>query len=281
MKYGGAQPWPVVCPISGQPAPLAFNALVLGRHTVRYHYCESSGFLRTEPPYWLADAYTSAIASTDTGLVQRNLSNALALETLIERLGLAGGRILDVAGGYGLLTRLLRDRGFDAYSTDAYCENLFAMHHQPPTNFRADLLLAFEVLEHVEDGLAFLKDLFLRYGCRTLVFSTTTFEGVVPTPEWWYYAFETGQHISFYQPRTLQMLANRLGVRYLRLRSGLHLFTDRHLPPRFDWAERSGLLARWIAWRVRSRRRDLGLTLRDHEAAKAELARQVVATTAS
>jgi len=208
--------------------------------------------------------------------VQRNLSNALALETLIERLGLVNGRILDVAGGYGLLTRMLRDRGFDAYSTDAYCKNLFATHHEPHTNFQADLLLAFEVLEHVEDGLAFLADLFERYGCRTLVFSTTTFEGSVPPPEWWYYAFETGQHISFYQPRTLQMLANRLGVRYLRLRSGLHLFTDRPLPRGFKWGERSGVLARWLAWRVHSRRRDLGLTQRDHETAKALLTRQFV-----
>ena len=281
MNDAIVQPSPVLCPISGQAALLAFSADILGRHSVRYYYCEASGLLRTEPPYWLADAYTNAIASTDTGLVQRNLGNASALEALIERLDLADGRILDVAGGYGLLARLLRDRGFDAYSTDTYCENLFAMHHEPQTNFQADLLVAFEVLEHIEDGLAFLADLFDRYGCRTLVFSTTTFEGVVPPPEWWYYAFETGQHISFYQPRTLQMLANRLGVRYLRLRSGLHLFTDQPLPPRFDWAERSGVLARWLAWRIRYRRRNLGLTLRDHEVAKAELAQQVVRTTDS
>lgn len=274
MNDAVTQPSQVLCPISGQLAPLAFNALVLGRHSVRYHYCEASGLLRTESPYWLVDAYTNAIASTDTGLVQRNLANASALEILVERLGLGGGCILDVAGGYGLLTRLLRDRGFDAYSTDAYCENLFAMHHEPPTNFQADLLLAFEILEHVEDGPAFLADLFKRYSCRTLVFSTTTFEGPPPPPEWWYYAFETGQHISFYQPRTLHMLAERLGVRYLRLRSGLHLFTDRPLPPRFGWTERSGVLERLLAWRIRSRRRELGLTQRDHKAAKALLAQQ-------
>ena len=252
-----------------------FRATLLGRHDVQYLYCDTSGLLRTESPWWLAEAYRSAIASTDTGLVQRNLINATLLEPLVARLGLEHGRLLDVAGGYGLLTRLLRDRGFDAYSHDPHCQNLFAAGHDPggaATGFRADLLMAFEVLEHVEDGVAFLRGLFERHGCRTLVLSTTTFDGALPGPDWPYYAFETGQHIAFYQRRTLQMLAERTGVRHQVLRSGLHLFTDRALPDAFHRVERSGVLSRWVAWRVRRARRGLSLTQADHEAAKRRLA---------
>ncbi len=262
---------PIRCPVSGKLMQPVFRARLLGRHDVQYHFCDTSGLLRTEPPWWLEEAYASAIASTDTGLVQRNLGNAATLEPLIERLGLAQGRILDVAGGYGLLTRLLRDRGFDAYSTDRYCQNLFAARHEPDTDFRADLLLAFEVLEHVEDGPAFVASLFERYGCRTLVCSTTTFDGEIPGPNWDYYAFETGQHISFYQPRTLQQLAERVGARYFPLRSGLHLITDRALPDAFTRVEQSGVLSRWIAWRTRRARRGLCLTMADHQSARTEL----------
>ena len=249
----------------------AFRATLLGRHEVQYWYGDASGLLCTEPPWWLAEAYASPIASTDTGLVERNLINAATLEPLVTRLGLAHGRLLDAAGGYGLLTRLLRDRGFDAYSHDVHCQNLFAAQHEPGDGFRADLLMAFEVLEHVQDGVAFVRDLFERHGCRTLVLSTTTFDGAIPAPDWPYYAFETGQHVAFYQPRTLQMLAERVGVRHLRLRSGLHLFTDRALPDAFHRVERSGLLSRWVAWRVRRARRGLSLTQADHEAAKRRL----------
>jgi hypothetical protein len=36
------------------------------------------------------------------------------------------GTFVDIGGGYGLLTRLMRDRGFDFYWKDPHCENIFA-----------------------------------------------------------------------------------------------------------------------------------------------------------
>jgi len=127
--------------------------------------------------------------------VQRNISNASTLETLLEVLGFASGRLLDVAGGYGRLCRLLRDKGFDCHTTDKFCQNIFAQDIEPQAGFRADVLFAYEVLEHIESPREFIEDAFHRYGCRNLIFSTMTFAEDVPAPDWWYYSFETGQHI--------------------------------------------------------------------------------------
>ncbi|MDM9385348.1 hypothetical protein QUB80_32355 [Chlorogloeopsis sp. ULAP01] len=44
-----------------------------------YYFCEESGLLKTEKPYWLDEAYQEAIADTDTGLVRRNISNLIVL----------------------------------------------------------------------------------------------------------------------------------------------------------------------------------------------------------
>ena len=128
----------------------------LNKYTVDYFYCKESGLLQTEFPYWLTEAYSAAINLTDTGLVNRNLINAEMLGVMIERLALSGGKLLDIAGGYGLLTRLLRDKGFDCYTTDKYCQNLFAKTFEPAESFKADALFAFEALEHVAEPLKFV-----------------------------------------------------------------------------------------------------------------------------
>lgn len=217
------------CPISGQPMTPVFSEVVLGKHKVTYYYCEASGLLRTEPPYWLAEAYQDAITRTDIGLLDRNVRNSKVLAAITCILGLQNGKLLDLAGGYGVLTRLMRDFGFDCYTTDKYCQNLFAKTFEPGVRFKADILSTFEVLEHVEDPLRHVADAFQQYGCRTLVFSTLTFTGAVPPRDWPYYSFSNGQHITFYQPRTLALLAERLGCKYLMLKPGLHLITDRRL----------------------------------------------------
>jgi hypothetical protein len=182
-----------------------------------------------------------------------------------------GGRYVDVAGGYGVLTRLLRDRGFDAYRTDKYCANLFSIGHEPFDGMQAQALFAFEVLEHVTDPLAFLREELARYQCGSMVFSTLTFSGSAPAPGWWYYSLDTGQHVSFYQPRTLDLLASQLGCEYTRIHEGLHLFMARPLAPWLRRALRSrrvrALLEAWF-WR---RRRLPSLTWPDHLAARQRL----------
>ena len=259
------------CPISGAALTPVFTATILQKHTVQYFHCPVSGLLKTEAPHWLQEAYSSAISSTDTGLVKRNIDTARALELLIDRLKLANGKILDMAGGFGLLTRLLRDAGFDAYTTDPYCKNNHAVGFEPVDGFGADLLLAFEVLEHLEDPVQFLSDAFARYHCRTLIFSTVTYGPEIPPMDWWYYAFETGQHISFYQPRTLDMLATRLGCQYVRLRSGLHLFTDQKITKYFQVSERNGALARLHALAMRRGHSRRSRTVEDHLEMKRKL----------
>lgn len=254
----------VLCPISGAPTRHVFTHKVLGRYDVGYHYSDESGLLRTEPPYWLAEAYQDAIGDADTGLVARNLNNSGMLDAVLDGLGLQDGKLLDLAGGYGLLARLLRDKGYDCYTTDKYCTNLFAKTFEPTAGFVADALFAFEVLEHLEDPLAFLSDAFATHGCRTIVFSTLTFSGGIPPADWWYYSFEGGQHIAFYQERTLALLAERLGCRFFSLNAGLHVITDRDVGRISRFLLTKGTPRRIYAAWVRRKRRGRSRVWEDH-----------------
>lgn len=241
----------------------SFTETVLGKYKVSYFHCLDCGFLRTEEPYWLDEAYNRAISAADTGLLQRNLVIAAKLAAILYFCFDAEGSFVDVAGGYGALTRLMRDIGFDFYWEDRYCENLLAIGFESDKSgpsIRA--LTAFEVLEHVPDPLDFLSSLMLRFRTRNVIFSTETYRGPSPPDsQWWYYAFRTGQHVAFYRKETLQKIAQRLNLNFFSAR-GIYALSERVLPNRLLLAMLSGKLAfplaAYIRWRLGSR------TMSDH-----------------
>lgn len=216
-----------VCQADTRPA---FEQRVLHKYDCRYFFCDDCGFLQTEEPYWLDEAYTRAIADADSGLIRRNLAISRKLSVILFILFDRTGRFLDFAGGYGMLTRMMRDIGFDFYWRDKYAQNILAPGFSAAAgSFPFTAVTAFEVLEHVHNPLDFVAEALESGGSRTLIFSTETFSGTPPLPgQWWYYAPETGQHISFYQSRTLARIAKHHGLNFYS-KAGMHIFTDQRL----------------------------------------------------
>ena len=255
----------MACPICSGPMESCFTARVLGKYSAQYEVCNKCGFLRAHAPHWLDEAYSRAIAAADTGLVMRNIALACKLSgVLYWVVGERGeGRYLDVAGGYGMLTRLMRDIGFDFYWSDKYCDNLVALgfefsHAQRPCR----AVTAMEVLEHLTDPAAFVEETLALSGAQTLLFTTELYEGPPPQPNaWWYYAFSTGQHVGFFQRRTLEVLGARLGLHFASA-NGLHIFSKAVVNERLLRAVTGRLVSRVAPWWIRRR---LGSkTMSDH-----------------
>lgn len=217
----------LACRVCKSKMNYAFSATMLHKHEVSYFQCNECGLLQTEEPYWLDDAYSDAIAAADTGLVQRNIAISTKLASLLYFAFDLRASYLDIAGGYGMLTRLMRDYGFNFYWSDKYCRNLIARGFEvDKAKERFIALTAFEVLEHVHDPIAFISDAMQQHDSRTLIFTTDLYENAPPSKDWWYYAFNTGQHISFYQAKTLQVIAEQLGLK-LYSANGFHMLTDK------------------------------------------------------
>lgn len=212
---------------------------MLGKYEVSYFRCVNCGFMQTEKPYWLKEAYNKAISSLDVGMLSRNLSHVHVTESIINTCFDRTARFLDYAGGYGIFVRLMRDRGYDFYRQDEYCENIFAIYHDvegvgiEKNGF--ELVTAFEVFEHLADPLADLKKI-LAYSSNVL-FSTVFQDGKTESLQsWWYLVPQSGQHVSFYTRRSLEIIAEHFGCHLHTNSKDLHLFTDKKITNPFSVA---------------------------------------------
>ncbi|MFB2881224.1 methyltransferase domain-containing protein [Floridanema aerugineum] len=206
------------------------NAKILDKYNIDYFKCQNCGFVQTEEPYWLSEAYTNAIASSDVGLVFRNLQFSKITSNIIFSIFAHSSKFLDYGGGYGLFVRLMRDEGFDFYWYDKYCDNIFAKGFIAESEEeKYELVTAFEVFEHFSDPLTEIQNLF--QFSRNILFSTELLPENNPKPgEWWYYSLQDGQHIAIYTVKSLAIIAERLGLNFYSNGLNLHLITEKQIP---------------------------------------------------
>jgi len=219
------------CPLCGASSTTDFGSgVVLGTRPVTYRRCERCGSVSLPSPDWLDEAYSSAINTLDVGLLERCVQLASVTTAVLTAERLRGGTFLDFAGGYGTLTRMMRDRGYDFRHVDPYCENLFAQGYDGDLDRRYDLVTAVEVLEHLADPVSELGPV---AECTDLMLVTTQ---VLPVPApapgtWDYFAEDTGQHITFSTVAGLEALAGRLGMKVTTAGRLVHVFHRRPLRP--------------------------------------------------
>jgi hypothetical protein len=237
------------CRVCGAASTFAFAQKVIGRD-VSYFDCARCGYVQTESPYWLEEAYADPIDELDTGIMWRNSQNALCVVSTLAAARRIRGRVLDHAGGYGILVRLLRDAGVEAHWEDKYCKNLLSRGFEADDK-AYDLVTAFEVFEHLAHPLQELEAMLARAGLALISTNLITTKET-PAPDWWYYGPEHGQHIGFFRLRTLMHMAQRLGCYCRSNGRTLHLFSRQPIPVWWLVLHRLPLAAR-LAARLRLR----------------------------
>ena len=235
------------CKVCESPTRAFGSQRVLGAFDAEYRQCEVCGYVFVIDPHWLEQAYSTAIAALDTGIVTRNLWLADASCALLG-LQLRGvRRSLDFGGGTGLLVRLMRDRGHDFHWRDAYSPNLLARGFEAAPGDSFDLLTAFELVEHLPEPMSVFEQ--FRDMAPNLLISTELLPaGARTVDDWWYYAPESGQHIGFFTRASLEVIAERLRLKLSSNGRNLHVLSTQRVSEHLLRALRKPGRARWLAW---------------------------------
>jgi Methyltransferase domain len=234
------------CPVC-EAQPERFGAaIVLGKFAADFLRCRNCGAIFVEHPTWLPEAYETAIAERDIGLVSRNVVLAGATRRVLRTFFPQAGSFLDFGAGTGMFVRLMRDSGYEFRYFDQHGPNLYArgLECEDPGAEEFDVVTAMEVLEHLEQPIHQLRHVV----SGSQAFLATTVPLPSPPPrlgQWWYYSLATGQHITFFSHRALDVLSERFS--FTRSSAGpYHVFARRTVPPRllrFVASERLGAMA--------------------------------------
>jgi hypothetical protein len=247
--------------ITGGDTTLLFTAKILGKYDVKYYRCNETGFIQTEEPHWLDEAYSSAITQLDIGLPYRNYTLATRVGKILAENFDTKKTYLDYAGGYGLFTRLMRDKGFNFYHTDKYCQNLFANYfdlQDLKDNPKFELTTTFEVFEHLANPMEEIKQI-LQFS-DSLLFSTELQpKNISKVDDWSYFSTETGQHVSFYTSEALEYIADKLGYNFYSDGSFLHLFTKHKFGYNLLAPAKEGFLLRKAKKYIRKKENTAGM----------------------
>lgn len=217
----------MLCAVCNSSVHEIFKADILSKYHVTYYCCSVCGFVQTEEPYWLAEAYQHTINDEDTMVLQRNWYFADVVSSVLFSLFNRQGGFLDFGGGHGVFARLMRDKGFDFYWHDPKAKNIFSRGFEyAPEKGAVELITCIECFEHFSQPK---KELETMLGISSNVFFTTQLlPSPVPKPEEWeYYGLTHGQHIAFYSMKTLRYLANLYGLYVYTNGVNMHLFTKK------------------------------------------------------
>jgi len=214
------------CKICSGKTAFLRKMLVLNKYNASYFKCDTCGYIHTEDPYWLEEAYQEPINILDTGIVARNISLSKTIASIIYFLFNRNASFLDYAGGHGLLTRMMRDIGFYFYWHDPFTKNLFARGFESIDSVDFELITSIESFEHFVNPLLEIEKIL---GISKNILFTTELIPKLEVENWWYYGQYHGQHVSFYSMRTLTFIASIYGLNLNSDGKRVHLLTEKKI----------------------------------------------------
>ncbi len=223
----------VECKICGGSSVFVFKKNVLFKYNVSYYRCTNCGFMQTEDPYWIQEAYSAPLSATDTGLIMRPMNFSRVAEGIIMKWFDPFGTFLDYGGGNGVFVRMMRDKGFNFFRYDKYAGNVYSIGFDlsdiADKTERFELMTSIEAIEHFENPLEEISGMLSL--SDNLLF-TTYINDTVPSDllkDWWYLGEYNGQHISFYSAKSLKIIADRYNCYYYTNNIDTHLFSKKKI----------------------------------------------------
>lgn len=240
----------VPCPICAADAPyldtLDFNkacndgqgkTLPVAGIPIRYHLCDRCGFcFAPEFREWKTEDFEKFVYNADYGIVDPDYASARPTKNadmLESTFGANKRRIkhLDFGGGSGLLSKLLKEKGWNSTSYDPLVDR----NVNPETLGTFDLITAFGVFEAAPNSVEMIQTLKKLCQPKGLILYSVTFsDGEIDRTkklDWWNAAPRNG-HVSLFSRKSIVELMTRNDLDGISFPGGLQAaFND--VP---DWA---------------------------------------------
>jgi Methyltransferase domain len=195
------------CRLCGGASAKAFSHRVIAKYDVDYFQCGTCGGIETEAPYWLDEVYTSDIQPEDSNYLSRNLGVFHTVRYFLKHLSIkADPVVLDFGGGLGLVPRLLREHGVNAFNHDTYTVSPFV--DVKWNGSRPDFIVSSEVFEHLAEPAAEIAALFAHQPDYVYV---RTWRYFGQGKDWEYFGPDHGAHVFIYTDKAMQYIADKYG----------------------------------------------------------------------
>lgn len=192
-----------------------------------YYRCQSCGFLFTNAfdafshADFVREIYNDAYGIVDPDYIERRPNaNANLIKQLLGQTE-ESVAILDYGGGNGALAARLSQLGIRAGTYEP-----FSAQFNTRPNGHFDLVVSFEVVEHVVDPIGVFRDMisFLDSERGIIVFSTLLQPKDIAQAgiNWWYVGPRNG-HISIHTQKSLTLAINACGLKLASFNQGLHV----------------------------------------------------------
>lgn len=215
------------CKICTSEIVKIFKTKILNKYHIDYFQCSFCNFVQTEKTYWLEESYQNPINLTDTGIMLRNERLARIVTSIIFLFFNKSYKFLDYAGGSGIFTRIMRDKGFDFYWDDPYTKNLLCRGFEKKPNQKFDVVTTFESFEHFDNPILEIEKIIEI--SKNIIFSTELISKPFPDPNnWWYYGKEHGQHVELYTKKSLNLIAYKYNINYYNI-NNIHFFSEKKI----------------------------------------------------
>jgi hypothetical protein len=218
------------CRLCGQKSFFRYSRRDVDGDEISSFECSSCRSLQTQLPYWLEQVYAPPSPSSppdlDTWAAERTVNCRKAVY-LLWKLGgkmKTVDKLLDWGGGPGLLVRMLRDVGIDAYNHDKYVKNHFASGFERSVGEHYKFVTAFEVFEHFAQPSSDIDQVFSLQP-ELLLISTGIYTD--QGPDWTYLGGAKSQHIFFYSKTALKFIGEKYGYHVTFLPNEMTLFSRR------------------------------------------------------
>jgi Methyltransferase domain len=216
--------------------------LPLSKIPIYYALCENCHFTFSPELYsWSHQQFEQYIYNEEYCLVDpdykelRPKGNAALLKNIFS---LAPPKLhLDYGGGNGMLSEIMKEAGWNSYTTDPYSQ----VNSKPAIKDQFNLITAFEVFEHSSDVNLLMKSLSeLLSKDGAILFSTMLSDHHIKKNQritWWYASPRNG-HISLFSSKTLEFPGKSHGLNFMSFSPNIHVFYRKITPwsrPMFNY----------------------------------------------